>query len=95
MTRPTLLQQIYPLDPAVEGISTEYNKNLCLHSAQQTGHRGMGQVEKLLQIPGAGRLIGMDQISNNMALRGGKSQIRQLTVDPLFQNEMQHLHLMP
>ena len=84
-----LFQQIDPLDPAVAVIGADLNEALGFHPAQNAGNGGVAQAEGRLQIPGAGRLLGMGQVADGVALGGGQVKLRQALVDGLLHEKMQ------
>ena len=84
-----LFQQADAPHPPVIGIGPDLDEALAFHAAEDAGHGGMAQAVGGLKVPGAGGLLGVGQVADDMTLGGGQVQLQQPLVDGLVQQKMQ------
>ena len=85
-----LFQNVDPLAAAVFRICPQLQEAFLFQPGENAGHRGMGQMEFSLQIPGTGGRVGMGQISHDVSLNSGQFHGFHSSVHGLAGTVVQH-----
>ena len=80
---PAPWQKMDPFAPAVGFVGTKADEIFLLQPGQQTGNRGVAQVEFFFNVPGAGGCFPVGDVAQNRALRCGQFHICQSMGHPL------------
>ena len=80
----SLGHQVDPLASTVCFVRAELNEVLLFKPGEQAGNRGVGQIERILDIPGAGRTFPVGNITEDRSLGGCQVKVHQGLGHPLI-----------